>query len=141
MTPDAGRAPSRRRRGTAALELAVLAPIAAALLVGSVEWGMALEQRIRLQTAVRAGAQVAMRTPAATADIVRAVEQAAPDFPSLAVSSTGIWCECARVATTCTATCGAPMERFLRVEASHPYNRLTPAGPTRISANVTLRLQ
>ncbi|HEV7265132.1 MAG TPA: TadE/TadG family type IV pilus assembly protein [Falsiroseomonas sp.] len=130
-----------RRAGTATLEFAIVAPVLVAILVGLMDWGLAVESRLRLQTAARAGAQYAITSPTDTAGITAAVQAAAPDFASLSTSSTGIWCECGGTATACTNSCLAGMQRFLRVDVSHPYTPFTPAGPTSVAANVTLRLQ
>jgi Flp pilus assembly protein TadG len=131
----------RRRAGTASIELALLVPVLAAVLVGMFDWGLAIEQRIRLQTAARAGAQQALRTPADTAAITAAVRAAAPDFQALTISPSPIWCECGTTATACTSACEGGLARFVRVSVSHPFSPITPAGPTSVSANVTLRLQ
>jgi Flp pilus assembly protein TadG len=131
----------RRRAGTASIELALLAPVLAAVMVGTFDWGLAIEQRIRLQTAARAGAQQALRTPGDAAMISAAVRAAAPDFEALAVTPSPVWCECSAVVTACTTNCGADLSRFVRVSVSHPFSPITPAGPTSVSANVTLRLQ
>jgi Flp pilus assembly protein TadG len=130
-----------RRRGTASIELALLVPLIAAVLVGMFDWGMAIEQRIRLQTAARAGAQQAMRTPGDAAAITTATRAAAPELTAMTVTPSQIWCECNNSPLACTSTCNTGMQRFIRVAASHPYSPITPAGPTSVSANVTLRLQ
>jgi Flp pilus assembly protein TadG len=132
---------TRRRSGTASVELALLAPMLAAVLVGAFDWGLAIEQRIRLQTAARAGAQQALRTPSDTASISAAVRAAAPDFAALAVTPSAVWCECANVVASCTSTCDRDISRFVRVSVSHPFSPIGLAGPTSVSANVTLRLQ
>jgi Flp pilus assembly protein TadG len=131
----------RRRNGTASIELALLVPVLAAVLVGMFDWGLAIEQRIRLQTAARAGAQQALRTPGDTTAIAAAVRAAAPDLGEMSVSPSAIWCECGTTATACTSSCNSGLARFVRVSVSHPYSPITPAGPTSVSANVTLRLQ
>ncbi len=131
----------RRRSGTASIELALLVPVLAAVLVGMFDWGLAIEQRIRLQTAARAGAQQALRTPSDTAAISAAVRAAAPDFSTLSVNASPVWCECGTTATACGSGCDGGISRFVRVSVSHPFSPITPAGPTSVSANVTLRLQ
>ena len=111
------------------------------ILVGMMDWGLAIEARLRLQTAARAGAQYALTAPTDNAGIGAAIRAAAPDFSSLTTNSTGIWCECGSTAMACTNSCLTGMQRFLRVDVTAPYTPFTPAGPTSIAANVTLRLQ
>jgi Flp pilus assembly protein TadG len=131
----------RRRAGTATVEFAIVAPVLLMIVLGLMDWGLALEQRLRLQTAVRAGAQFALTAPTDTAGITAAIRAAAPDLASLSANSSGVWCECAGTAMSCTGSCLPGLQRFLRVDASHPYTPFTPTGPTNIAANVTLRLQ
>ncbi|WP_170984976.1 TadE/TadG family type IV pilus assembly protein [Roseomonas sp. AR75] len=130
----------RRRAGTASIELALLVPVLAAVLVGMFDWGMAIDQRLRLQSAARAGAQQALRTPGDRTAIAAAVLAAAPDFAALSVTPSPVWCECAKAATSCSTDCDGGLSRYVRVTVSHPFSPLTPAGPTSVSANVTLRL-
>ncbi len=129
-----------RRSGTSSLEFALLLPILLAMLVGLVDWGLAIDARIQLQSAVRAGAQYAMRMPTDTAGITAAVRAAASDR-TLTVTNPVIWCECSGSSTSCTSSCDAGMQRFLSVSATQSYSPITPAGPTQIRAYVTLRIQ
>jgi hypothetical protein len=138
MMPASSR---RRRSGTSSVEMALLTPVLAAALVGMFDWGLAIEQRIRLQTAARAGAQQALRTPGDTASIEAAVRAAAPDFAALSITPSPPWCECAQVVAACSSTCEGELSRFVRVGVSHSFSPVSLAGPTSVSANVTLRLQ
>lgn len=131
---------SRWRSGVSSLEFALLMPIMLAMLVGLVDWGLAIDQRIQLQTAVRAGAQYALRMPTDTAGITAAVRAAAVDR-TLTVGSPVMWCECGGAAASCSGSCDGGLQRFLSVNATQAYAPLTPAGPTSVSADVTLRIQ
>ncbi len=116
-------------------------PIFVAILIGVADWGLAMDRRLQLQTAVRAGAQHAMRAPSDGAGILAAVRAAAPDLGNLNVTSSGLYCECGSTATACTNSCDSGMQRFVRVAAVLPYTPFSPAGPTSVAANVTLRIQ
>jgi Flp pilus assembly protein TadG len=129
------------RRGAAALEFAVLTPLLFAIMVVAVDWGLAMDQRLRLQTAARAGAQVAMMRPADTVGIDAAVRAAAPGVANLSVTAAAVWCECNGAAATCGATCAQGQQRFTRIEVIAPHTPFSPAGPTSVSGRVTLRLQ
>lgn len=131
---------ARRRSGVSSLEFALVVPVLFAMLIGLVDWGLAIDARIQLRSAVRAGAQYALRQPTDSAGIAAAVRVAASDL-SLSVDDPVIWCECAGAAAGCTGGCQGGMQRFLSVTASRPYAPITPAGPTSIAANVTLRIR
>jgi Flp pilus assembly protein TadG len=131
----------RPRAGTASVELALLVPVFAAMLVAMFDWGIAIDQRLRLQAAARAGAEQALQTPADPAAITAAVRAAAPSFASLTITPSPVWCACGDVATACSASCDTVVSRFVRVTVSHPYAAITPAGPSSLSANATLRVQ
>lgn len=132
---------NRWRSGVSSLEFALIMPILLAMLVGLTEWGLAIDSRIQLQTAVRAGAQYALRMPTDTAGIASAVRAAVPERTDLSVPAPTMSCECAGAAAECSGACAGGMERFLTVSASHSYTPLTPVGPTLIAADVTLRIQ
>lgn len=129
-----------RRSGVSSVEFALLMPVMLAMLVGLVDWGLAIDQRIQLQTAVRAGAQYALRSPTDTAGITAAVRAAAADR-TLTVGNPVIFCECNGGAADCSSTCDSGLQRFLSVNATQAFVPLTPAGPTSVSADVTLRIQ
>ncbi|WP_270936093.1 TadE family protein [Falsiroseomonas oryzae] len=136
------RAPGARRRGGwGTVELALMTPLFAAVLVGMMDVGLAVEQHMRLQVAARAGAQVALRNPTDNSAITAAARAAAPDLPSMTVTPSGLWCECNNAPTTCTSACVAGLQRFVRVEARHPFSPITPLVPSTVSASVTLRIQ
>jgi len=132
---------SRRRRGSAALEFGLLLPLLATLAMATTDWGLAIEQRIRLQTAARAGAEVAIVRPSDTAGITAAVREAAPDLTSMSVAASAVWCECNGTAIDCSASCFGGLARFMSITATHPYSRISPLGPTSVAGRVTLRLQ
>jgi Flp pilus assembly protein TadG len=129
------------RRGSAAVEFALMAPVIAVILVGVADWGIAIEQRERLQTAARAGAQIALSRPTETTAIEAAVNSAAGSLTGLNVSSSGIFCSCDGTAMgTCTDSCAGTIATYVTVGVSRPYSRISPTGPSTISANVTVRV-
>ena len=134
---------SRRwRTGVSSLEFALIMPVFITILIGVADWGLAMDRRLQLQTAVRAGAQHAMRAPSDTNGTAAAVRAAAPDLGDrVTVGSTGLFCECGSTAVACTGTCTSGMQRFVRVTATLPYTPFSPVGPTSVAANVTLRIQ
>lgn len=61
------RCPFRRRdRAVSALEFALVTPVVLLIMMGIADYGNALQQSLRLETAARAGAQVALTQPGDT---------------------------------------------------------------------------
>lgn len=149
------------RAGTAAVEFALIAPVVAIVLIGLTDWGLAIEQRERLQTAARAGAQIALFNPTDDAAIRAAVCTAAgatqtraealltttcPNTGSLGglVPTSRVFCACivsnTQVGDSCDAACAGTIVTSVTVSASRGYSRITPTGPTSVSANVRVRI-
>jgi Flp pilus assembly protein TadG len=147
-----------RRRGTAAVEFGLIAPVMAFALLAVTDLGLAIEQRERLQTAARAGAQVALFTPTDQAAIQAAVCTAAGapqtaaaaalslgvcpatgDLSNLTPSST-VTCLCRGVSQSCTTACDITITFNVIVGVSRPYSRLTPVAPTTVAADVKVQV-
>lgn len=132
----------RLRAGSAAVEFGLIAPVFIVVMFGVTDWGLALEQRMRLLAAARAGAQVALDNPTNEGSaITNAVNTAASGMTSLSVTPSTLFCECDGVRmTSCTASCGGTIASFVTINVSRPYARITPAGPTSIAASVTVQI-
>lgn len=108
-----GRMLSRRDRAVSALEFVLVMPVLLLIMVGIADFGNALQQSIRLESAARAGAQVAFTRPVdtvtnqndANAAIIRAAVRAKlPEWPVAAncsgAATNGVciavqgWCQC-----------------------------------------------
>lgn len=63
-------------RGVTAVEFALALPILLLFVLGLSEMGLAVNEKMRLQSAARSGAQFALAAPTDTAGIIGAVEQA-----------------------------------------------------------------
>lgn len=116
--------------GVAATEFALIAPVFALSLVGMIDLGIAVQDRIELNRVIRAGAQVAM----AGEDTLSALESAVVNAtvgpsengdPPTAASvdydlSISRTCECGGVAGLCSARCddGAAPSLFYNFIAS-----------------------
>lgn len=150
------------RRGVAAVEFALIAPILIALLGASVDLGRAIITAIRLETAVRSGAEFIVQNPGADiADVRTVVETAYGTGATAAVT----WPRCACLnATTgvpvsapgaadpnlCTSlNCPGGVVGYRDVTASAPFARIFPAGiytafvanvGNTITRNVTVRI-
>jgi Flp pilus assembly protein TadG len=97
------------RRGIAALEFALIAPVLLLLLLGAYDIGSAVQQRLVLQGALRAGARYAISFPDRNDGIVAAMQQA---YPS---TWTG-------VNPTATITPGATPPIYVTLSASPTYS-------------------
>lgn len=114
----------RCRRGSLAVEFAITAPILLLCLLGIAELGMAVTERMRLASAVRAGVQAASLHPEDAAVVRTAVEKAAPQLVAdrLTVQLTRA-CGCADgSAIACGGTCAVgPEQRFVTVRVAETY--------------------
>jgi Flp pilus assembly protein TadG len=116
------------RRGAAAVEFALLAPIVAAVLAGVANYGMAMFEKMQLESAARAGAQMAITARTGTA----AIEDAVINATSLSLTSSNItltescWCADSSATATCGVTCGDgdPAQYFMDVSVTTTFDYL-----------------
>ena len=102
----------RCARGSVAIEIALLAPVLAALLLGSVDFGTFVFQKMQVQSASRAGAQFAIQS-AGNADDTGGISNAALTSSSNLEAGTSVksvsFCACAdgsETAVSATTGCG-----------------------------------
>jgi Flp pilus assembly protein TadG len=95
------------RRGTAAIELAIFAPVLAAMLVAVVEIGFAIRQQIQAQDAAAAGALYAGQHGWDSAGIASAVTGAKSGSNIAASPTPSEFCGCPSAAGVGSAACGA----------------------------------
>lgn len=118
----------RSRRGAAAVEFALLAPIVIAALAGLANYGMAMFEKMELESAARAGVQMAITNRAGTTAIQNAVINAT----SLSLTSGDVtltescWCADVSGTETCGNTCsdGDPAQYFMTVSVSKTFDYL-----------------
>jgi Flp pilus assembly protein TadG len=161
MTARQGHMPRRRpwrvgRRGVAAVEFAMIAPILIMLFGGAVDLGRGIERGIRLETAARAGAQYAILKPNDQTGILNAVVTSLTGVSGASVTVLQIVCNCpdangapagSTSASECSNTCATGLARYRTITVSAPF---TPVFPTSnyvpwnrlgtISRNVVARL-
>jgi len=134
------------RAGVAALELALILPVAVLVFAGCADYGLMVRNANALQTAARAGAAYAAEYSSDVAGITQAAGSAAAlDATTLAVAATN-FCGCSDGgAAACSAACpdGGPTRSYVSVSVTQPYTPVTPfAGlvlPPALTAQVTLR--
>ncbi|MFQ5784776.1 MAG: TadE/TadG family type IV pilus assembly protein [Alphaproteobacteria bacterium] len=111
------------------VELALLIPIFVLILLGSVDYGSMIVEKMQLQNAARSGMQYALQSSANIDDtegieeVVRLARGDEDEDEELNVS-TSVFCECADgSAIVCTATCtgNQPPRRFVDVTVDKNY--------------------
>lgn len=158
---------AKDRRGVAAVEFALVAPILLGLLGGAADFGLVFAGKSKLANGVAQGIQYALLTgpSVSAAGLQTAVKNGALRSgltQPVTVSVTGPACYCVSgtpaalavtstalsAKNTCTATCPANTtgpNAYLRVVATYTYHPLMPfysklASPT-VSETITARLQ
>lgn len=132
-----GKAFREARRGAVAVELALLAPVLAFMLVGAIDFGNYIYQRMQLKNASRAGAQYAIQSSSDPFDnaAIDAVVRAASNIDAGASVTSGAFCGCVDGSESapdslgvCSGTCagGEFPALFVRVTVSDTFSTLFP---------------
>jgi Flp pilus assembly protein TadG len=135
------------RDGNSAIEFALVSPVLVTLMLGSVDFGLAVYYKAQLQNAVRAGAQYATGTGRATDnDGITATIQGASRLTGIEVTTPSSSCRCADGSTiACTgATCGdgSAVGAYLDLSASYtytPFITFFESGPRTLSFSMSVR--
>jgi len=126
-----GRTP-QSRRGIAAAEFALIAPIMVVCLVAVYDLGRALQQQIRLNQAVEAGGMFAIYFPANSAGMTSVVSAAVSSWTNVSVATPSTTCFCYNTGTSVLASiacsftsvnsCGGTsvFRRYISLGASRP---------------------
>lgn len=99
-------------RGSVAIELALLAPVLAAILLGSIDLGSYIYEKMQVQSASRAGAQYAIQSSGNSQDpvsIAVAVRASSTDLATGTTITTETFCGCSdgsETAVSGTTGCG-----------------------------------
>jgi Flp pilus assembly protein TadG len=131
------------RRGVAAVEFAVILPVLAVALMGTIDLGSAIQQALRLEAAARAGAQYAMSTPTDQAGIESAVRNALTGWDDVTVQPAAMSCVCpGSGAVSCSSTtCGAALQRYVSIVVTRSFSGLLLADLTILQGDMTLRIR
>ncbi|MBR0673007.1 TadE/TadG family type IV pilus assembly protein [Neoroseomonas soli] len=160
----------RRDRGVSALEFAIVMPLLMFIMVAIADYGNALQQLVRLETAARAGAQVAFTHPGDTQfnvndpnatlvkNTVLASLQGWPAAPTcINGAGNGVcvtyaaWCQCPQsgnaAGTSFAYDCSAnsppceDFERYASVTVTRNYTRLAVVPISTLRGNVEIRVR
>ena len=142
---------NRSQRGTAAIELALAAPMFLTLLVGMVEIGFAAYQAMQTQDAAEAGALYAAKHGWDAAGISAAVVNATGASGMAASPAPSKFCGCPGVggvaAIACTSTCagGVTPGVYIQINATLPHATILPylglPIPSSLTFQSTVRIQ
>jgi Flp pilus assembly protein TadG len=94
----------RGEHGASLVELALVLPVFALLLVGAIDFGRAIYLSEELVGAAHAAAVYGSQNPTDTTGMSAAATDAAPDVPSLSVTTPTYGCECSD-GTSYSASC------------------------------------
>lgn len=140
----------RGTRGSVAIEMAVATPVLMVLLMGAWDFGRAMQQRARMQSAANAGVMYGARSTARSVDtigITNAVRADANDTTGTLAVSSNAYCACTGGAqVACTASCGTETPRYyvaVRVQSHFATMFPYPFVPTSYTlvGNATMRAQ
>lgn len=116
------------RRGSVAVEFAFILPVVATMLIGLYDIGYAVQQRLMLQQAVRAGGQFALSFPTLPAGMMQSIQNALPpEWTDVIVSVPAVCgCPAAPPSSDCAPDCelGETPETFVTLTVSRPFGAL-----------------
>ncbi len=134
------------RRGIAAAEFALLAPVAILVFLSAYDVGRAMWRSQQLETAARVGAQYAFANPTDSAGIASRVQASLPGWTGLTISTPGLACQCdnGAAANCATGTCtlnGATVSpiAYLSVTVTQPLGFVSPLTAVLFPSLATLR--
>lgn len=138
----------RCRAGVGAVEFALMLPILVLLLAAVADFSLAANQKMRLTSAARAGAQAAYKASGETAGVAPAVQQAAGlDAAGLTIASQKT-CGCLNgAAAACDGSCadGNGVRTYVSVTVSESWSPVivsaVMAAPVTLRGTATLRVK
>ena len=129
------------RRGVAATELALVAPVLLLLMLGTVDVSNSVQTSIRLERAARAGAQYALADSSNMAAVQSAVISAWPELTTANVPIPVLSCECSAVTVACTAGCAGGLVHIVTVRATRTLTPMLLKTLNGGNGNAVARLQ
>jgi Flp pilus assembly protein TadG len=134
----------RSNRGAAAVEFALLVPVLATVFIGLANYGLATFERMELESAARAGAQMALIDTSSTSTI----QQVVVDSTNADIATTDVTvtesCKCADGTTvTCGNTCGdgSTNQYYMTITATESYTLLLIPTTLTLTGTATVRTE
>ena len=103
--------------GSLSVEMALFGGMLSLFIIPVVDLGMVLSRSLKLDGALRAGVQYALKYPTDTAGIQGAVTGASG--LSNVSASVSTFCECNGAALSCNGTCAGTLATYRTITASH----------------------
>lgn len=131
------------RRAAAAVEFAILMPILTAIIIGLINWGLVMLEKMSLTSAARAGAQYALFDNSDTDSI----KQAVVDSTNLSITTSNVTTSCTcgdGSSTTCGVTCpgtGSDADQFMTINVSESYTLLLVSTTLTLTGSATIRTE
>jgi len=127
--------------GSAAVELALVAPVFTVLLLGIVDFGRLAYERTDMHAAVRSGAQYVMAGGADLANARSIVEMSWTDASPSSSVAVERFCECAAVEHSCNLPCDddEPPISYIRINLTTDYQGLFLDQPVVVSEVMRVR--
>jgi len=139
------------RRGTAAIEFALIAPLFIVIVIEITELGFAAYQAQQVQSAVEAGMLYAAKRGWDANGVTQAILSATDATGLSATPAPAEFCGCPETASIAPADCsvqcadGSPVGQYVQVSAALPRQSILPAGalplPDTLSARATVRVR
>ncbi len=131
------------RRGAAAVEFALMATVIAAMLTGIADYGMAQFDRMELESAARAGAQMALKDREDTT----AIRNAAVNATNLTITTNNVTptesyaCNDGTSVNASTDSCadGDPLQYFMTVTVAETFTLMILGTTINLSASAKVR--
>jgi Flp pilus assembly protein TadG len=111
------------QRGTAAVEMGLIAPFLIAIIVGMVTLAPLLWTKQSMHVAVNSGAQYVMAGSSNITNIQSVTLDAWSHRPTDGAVSVSLYCTCSGVSTACTTLCGSsPPPRYVAITATTTFH-------------------
>jgi Flp pilus assembly protein TadG len=111
------------QRGTAAVEMGLIAPFLIAIVVGMVTLAPLMWTKQSMHVAVNSGAQYVMDGSSNTTNIQSVTLDAWSHRPADGAVAVSLFCSCAGVTTACTTLCGSTAPpRYISITATTTFH-------------------
>ncbi|MBX6374639.1 MAG: pilus assembly protein [Acetobacteraceae bacterium] len=134
----------RSVRGVSAIEFALIAPLMILTLLGAFDLGNAIQQRIRLEAAARAGAQYAVTNPSDATGTAAVVRANLAGWSDITIEPPVRTCRCDDGAAVdcatgiCNSGNGAPIT-YISVTVTRPFTFISPVSALLLPSLATLK--
>jgi len=132
--------------GVSTVEFALLTPVITAMLLGLVDYGLAMFHKMEMVSAVRAGSQYALldNTDTLAGTNTASIQQAVVDAANIVITTgdvtVTVFCECdAIVLVSCASSCAGTSRGLATVSATYTFNAFFVPNITMTASN-TVRI-